>query len=146
MWHCVDLVWSDVSEKRIASIFRVEKSVSKEPEWAVRSHLLILVRRSRISTLKMESIYSCEKSVYTRSTRRQIPKDGILQYIFRLIIFASFPNNYNKNIFAKELAKMVGNEIVDTSSNGQVQWHVVLSKVSASTSVLLLWCNLFYPT
>jgi hypothetical protein len=31
MWHRVDLVWTDVSEKRIASIFRVEKSASEVP-------------------------------------------------------------------------------------------------------------------
>jgi hypothetical protein len=30
MWRCVDLVWTDISEERIASIFRAEKSVSKE--------------------------------------------------------------------------------------------------------------------
>jgi hypothetical protein len=34
MWRCVDLVWTDVSEERIASIFRVEKSASDEPAWA----------------------------------------------------------------------------------------------------------------
>jgi hypothetical protein len=33
MWHCVDVVWTDVSEKRIASIFRVEKSTSEEWAW-----------------------------------------------------------------------------------------------------------------
>jgi hypothetical protein len=34
------------------------------------------------STLKMEAIRSSETSVYTRSTRRHIPEDGILHYIF----------------------------------------------------------------
>jgi hypothetical protein len=29
----VDLVWTDVSEEHIASIFRVEKSASDEPAW-----------------------------------------------------------------------------------------------------------------
>jgi hypothetical protein len=38
MWRRVDLVWTDVSEERIASIFRVEKSAS---------HLLTLVPRSQ---------------------------------------------------------------------------------------------------
>jgi hypothetical protein len=33
-WRRVGLVWTDVSEERIASIFRVEKSASKEPAWA----------------------------------------------------------------------------------------------------------------
>jgi hypothetical protein len=62
MWRCVDLVWSDVSEERIASTFRVEKSASEEPAWAggcrlmsslpiaehyVCSHLLTLVPRLR---------------------------------------------------------------------------------------------------
>jgi hypothetical protein len=34
MWRRVDLVWTDILEKRIASIFRVEKSASEEPAWA----------------------------------------------------------------------------------------------------------------
>jgi hypothetical protein len=34
MWRRVDLVWTDVSEERIASIFRVENSANKEPAWA----------------------------------------------------------------------------------------------------------------
>jgi hypothetical protein len=36
MWLRVNLVWTDISEERIASIFRVEKSASEEPEWAGR--------------------------------------------------------------------------------------------------------------
>jgi hypothetical protein len=35
MWRRVYLVWTDVSEERIASIFRVEKSES-EGRWLVR--------------------------------------------------------------------------------------------------------------
>jgi hypothetical protein len=31
MWHRVDLVCTDVSDERIAPIFRVEKSASEEP-------------------------------------------------------------------------------------------------------------------
>jgi hypothetical protein len=34
MWRRVDLVWTDVSEERIASIFRVETSASEEPDWS----------------------------------------------------------------------------------------------------------------
>jgi hypothetical protein len=34
LWRRVVLVWTDVSEERIASIFGVEKSASKEPAWA----------------------------------------------------------------------------------------------------------------
>jgi hypothetical protein len=32
--HRVDFVWTDVSEGRIASIFKVEKSAREEPAWA----------------------------------------------------------------------------------------------------------------
>jgi hypothetical protein len=31
MWRRVDLVWTNVSEESIASIFKVEKSASEEP-------------------------------------------------------------------------------------------------------------------
>jgi hypothetical protein len=34
MWRCVDLTITDVSEERIPSIFRVEKSANEEPAWA----------------------------------------------------------------------------------------------------------------
>jgi hypothetical protein len=34
MWRHVDLMWTDVLEERIASIFMVEKSASEEPAWA----------------------------------------------------------------------------------------------------------------
>jgi hypothetical protein len=34
MWRRVDLVWTDVLEERIASIFRVQKFASEEPAWA----------------------------------------------------------------------------------------------------------------
>jgi hypothetical protein len=34
IWHRVDLGWTDVSEKCIASIFKVEESASEEPAWA----------------------------------------------------------------------------------------------------------------
>jgi hypothetical protein len=35
VWRRVDMVdWTDVSDDRIASIFRVEKSASEEPAWA----------------------------------------------------------------------------------------------------------------
>jgi hypothetical protein len=34
MWRRVDLVWTDVSEERIAYIFRAQKSASEEPAWA----------------------------------------------------------------------------------------------------------------
>jgi hypothetical protein len=66
MWRHVDLVWTDVSEERIASTFRVEKSEREKPAWAGGCGL------------QMEAIRSSETLVRTRSTQRHIPEDGIL--------------------------------------------------------------------
>jgi hypothetical protein len=67
MWRRVDLVWTDVSEKRIASIFRVEKSANGNQREQVA-----------VDYPEDEPIRSSETSVHTRSTRRYIPEDGIL--------------------------------------------------------------------
>jgi hypothetical protein len=51
MWSCVDFVWTDVSEERIASIFRVEKSASEEPAWAAVACVgIILFQNLHFST------------------------------------------------------------------------------------------------
>jgi hypothetical protein len=69
MWRCIYLVWTDILEECITSIFRVEKS---EPPAHAGSLL------ADFSTLKMEVICSSETSVHTRSTWRHIPEDSIL--------------------------------------------------------------------
>jgi hypothetical protein len=63
MWRRVDLVFTDVSEGRIASL---------QPPPQAGSWL------AYFSTLKMEAIRSSETSVHTRSTRRHIPEDSFL--------------------------------------------------------------------
>jgi hypothetical protein len=96
IWRHVDLVWTDVSEERIAFIFRVEKYASEELAWAGGCRLshqsetpswwLSLQPPAHagssfadFSTLKMEAIRSSETSVHTRSTRSHIPEDGIFR-------------------------------------------------------------------
>jgi hypothetical protein len=69
MWRRVDLVRIDVSEGRIASIFRVEK---------IRERAHAGSSLADFSTLKMEVIRPSETSVRTRSTRRHIAEDSIL--------------------------------------------------------------------
>jgi hypothetical protein len=88
MWRCVDLVWTDASEERIASIFKVENGGN----------------------------ISSETSVDTRSTQRHIPEVGILHshrrenlrfYWFYLVIlgkmlsvtFLQNPKKKRKNIW-----------------------------------------------
>jgi hypothetical protein len=41
MWRRVDIVWTNVSEERIAAIFKVEKSARKEPAGAGGCRLLL---------------------------------------------------------------------------------------------------------
>jgi hypothetical protein len=64
IWLNVDLVWTDVSEERIVS--------SLQPPAHVGSSL------ADFSTLKMKAMGTSETSVYTRTTRRHIPEDDIL--------------------------------------------------------------------
>jgi hypothetical protein len=81
MWRPVDLVWTDVSEERIASIFRVEKSESEQvaADWAsLQPSAHAGSSHADFSTLKMEAIRPFETTGHTRSTRRHIPEDGIL--------------------------------------------------------------------
>jgi hypothetical protein len=75
MWSCVDPGLTDVKEERIASIFRVEKSASREPASAggcrmnpVGNNQLYKNREGRFS----------ETSVNPRCTQRHIPEDDIL--------------------------------------------------------------------
>jgi hypothetical protein len=50
MWRHVDPVTlTDVSEERIASIFRVEKSASEEPAWAVSEDGILHCHRCETS-------------------------------------------------------------------------------------------------
>jgi hypothetical protein len=77
MLRSAALVRTDVSEERIASIIRV----TGIGELRVLRMLVIVnvIPNSPIFvTLIMEAIYSSETSVLTRTTRRNLPEDGIL--------------------------------------------------------------------
>jgi hypothetical protein len=82
-----DLVWTDVSEVRVASMFRVEKSASEEPAWA--------------SCSRLEAERSSETSVHKRSARRHIPEDGIL-HNHRCENLKSYNFTFTSSLFSRE--------------------------------------------
>jgi hypothetical protein len=73
MWSRVDLVWTDVTEECIASVFRVENPRARNQREQLAGSPL-----SDFSTLKTEAIRSSETSDHTISKRRHIPEDDIL--------------------------------------------------------------------
>jgi hypothetical protein len=79
MWRRVDRVWTDFSEKRIALIFKVENPRARNQRGSLQPPAHAGSSLADFSILKVEVICSSETSVHTRSTRRYIPKDDILQ-------------------------------------------------------------------
>jgi hypothetical protein len=73
MWRRVDLLWTDVSEKRIASTVRVEKSASEEPEWAGGSkftdggEVVSLTSRPPFTSRKIPGTHFCQSLTQTQS-------------------------------------------------------------------------------
>jgi hypothetical protein len=80
MWRRVELVWTNVSEERIFSIFRVEKSASEEPaDWlSLQPPAHAASSLADLYTLNLEAIRSSETSVHIRSIRCHIPEGGIV--------------------------------------------------------------------
>jgi hypothetical protein len=70
MWRRVGILLIDVSEERIASIFRVEE-IHELPAHAGSSLVDLLPWRWKIET-----------SINKIPTRRHIPEDGILQFYY----------------------------------------------------------------
>jgi hypothetical protein len=64
MWRCVGLVLTDVSEERIASIFREEKSAREEPVWAGGCRLRRYVPPKRRLTQDLHSATSQETTFF----------------------------------------------------------------------------------
>jgi hypothetical protein len=67
MWRRVDLVSTDVSEERIASIFKVEKSASEAPAWAGAQSASECVELGSSKFSESERVYECKPSVVDRS-------------------------------------------------------------------------------
>jgi hypothetical protein len=82
MWRHVCLIRTDISEERVASIFRVERIREVGTTLAVSSRLAIPSSRI-VSTVKIEATLSSETSVLTRPARCHTPEDGILLNNFR---------------------------------------------------------------
>jgi Na+/H+ antiporter NhaD/arsenite permease-like protein len=85
MLRCVALVRTDVSEELSASLTRVTRIGELGTTLAVSSCYLLLTANVPNSpilvTLVKEALSSCETSVLTRATRRNIPEDAILRML-----------------------------------------------------------------
>jgi hypothetical protein len=65
MWRRVDLVWTDISEERIASIVRVEKSTSEEPAWAGGCRLHSFIENYMFNVSYIVACILCLVDVFT---------------------------------------------------------------------------------
>jgi hypothetical protein len=73
MWRRVDIVRTDVSEERIASIFSVEKSAREEPAWAVCSCKFLPWRWMRYALPKRQFTQdlhgaTCQRTAFFKRT------------------------------------------------------------------------------
>jgi hypothetical protein len=91
VWRRVDLVWTDVSEKHIASIFRVEKSASEEPAWAGGCRLSHQSKTPRYIRIGREGQEAAWKSIERRGVGsvemgERVAESGIVSEGYRASI------------------------------------------------------------
>jgi hypothetical protein len=66
MWRSIDIVWTDVSEERIASIFRVANSASEELALAggVIVAVAYILERERKTALNMKKVDMLNRGLF----------------------------------------------------------------------------------
>jgi hypothetical protein len=81
MWRRVDVLWTDVWEERIASVFMVEKSASEEPAWACgcrlshQSKTQIRERGTSVNRWLQTEPPIRNKNPWARNQREQVAAD-----------------------------------------------------------------------
>jgi hypothetical protein len=115
MLRCMALVRTDVSEEHIALIIRVTRlGIVIELLWLLVTNNSV-PSSPILFTMKMETIRSSETWVLTRSTRLNIPHDGILHS----------HSHENLKSYSSELSACVGFEVLTAVvMNAAIFWYI----------------------
>jgi hypothetical protein len=146
MWRRVALVKTDVSGERSASIVRVTRigevrttlAVNNNRSTLRRNVLRPLIITNVVSslpilvTLMMETLRSSERSVLTRATLHNFPKDGMLHshrrenhisYICQMYFWCAKFKIYETNLSRRELSTYpcyLGDDHTNTNSSSTI--------------------------
>jgi hypothetical protein len=142
IWYHIDLVWAHVSEERIASIFRVEKSASEETAWACGCRLgyfyllqkafrriiyltLLVKYKLKFNSVNFNHVLLKSKFTFFKSN---IPK------IFLNIIITSLCNSMQLVLSNKSLADSYSRSLIFIKLifwilQKATKWHIRLATV-----------------
>jgi hypothetical protein len=125
MWHRVDLVWTDVSEERIAYIFRVEKSASEEPAWAGGCSLLV-------PRLPIFQPWRCRRYISLNRRFTQDPHGATSQKTAFFIVTPMKASNLTKYLL-----------VLDHSGQGNYQTNIYLYRLYYTLHLNIYWSSRF---
>jgi hypothetical protein len=135
MWRRVDIVWTDVSEEHIASIFRVEKSAIEELAWAggcrlSHQSMLTLVPRSRIFSPSFPIV----------CTPQYVERKYVFTYVY-MCIYVYVTDSMERSHSWEANSRSDGEESPHRLCNSKV--HYCVLKVS---HLILSWIIVIQPT
>jgi hypothetical protein len=146
VWRCVVLVWTNVLEERIASIFRVEKSASKVTVWAGGcSHIAenSILHSHRCENLKS---YKCNLAVRPFLTNLQEKYSMCTLITIQCLQYVDLDLKYSM----PKVPNTTDELILGLRCSLPVKWHQsVLKHIKNDTAhlqptVYKTWCQYFF--